>query len=160
MDKPVFELNGRLKSTYGRFTRRYIDDYTYEEYRKVELARIVYDYGTMYEIMDVMLHEICHAVVFFSKYNHSDYSPAFEYMLRMVGAGSTRTDRVDIPRHRYGCKGCQCEYSSNIKYKEGRYVCREHKNKLVHVGYMTDRDYKKFDTQAYLGQKDTEQTNK
>lgn len=154
MDKPVFELNGRLKRTYGRFIRRYVDRSTFDVYKKIELAKIVYEYGTMYEIMDVVLHEICHAVVYFSKFDHSDYMPAFEYMLRLVGAGSTRTDSVDYPKHRYGCYGCGCEYSSVNKYKEGRYVCRDHKNKLVHVGRMTDREYAKLDTQSYLNQAD------
>lgn len=147
-DKPVFNLNGRLKRTYGRFYRRFVDRKTFDVYKKIELSKLVFEHGTLIEIVDVVLHEICHAVVYFSKFNHVDHAPAFEYMLRLVGASSTCIGSVDIPHHRYVCIGCECVYHSNNKYRK-RYVCREHHNELVHVGYMTDKEFKAYDVKTF-----------
>jgi len=117
------ELNGRLKTTKGRFV-------WYTRSRKpkvVEMNKFFVQNNTDEVVLDVLKHELVHYALFMKGIPHQDGAPTFERELRRLGVVSQSTiDKYDImhkvTKNVYRCNDCKKEHSLSRKLKyDGRY---------------------------------------
>lgn len=127
---PPVKLNGRIYRTLGRFTL--------QEPYDIELSKVLYEEGTEQDIVLILLHEICHYVLYVGgNKGYNDGNTEFETLLRAVGAPSTGKTPVYANKgYLYECSD-GCKIVDARRFPTGYLVCSRHKNALTNKGNKT-----------------------
>lgn len=110
------QLNGRLKTTCGRFMykRSKIDGST--QASRVELNKYFVENNEPSVVLDVLKHELVHYALFEKGKPNSDGHPVFERELKRLGIVSQSTINKYTIKSKpvniniYECKDCKYEY--------------------------------------------------
>ena len=108
------EINGRLRSTLGRFE--------YDSRRnplKISLAKRLFLEENRHLILGTLYHELVHYACYIKGAPYKDGHPYFERELIRCQAPATRTqtyaDKVPVKIHAYTCIKCQKLYNRKRK---------------------------------------------
>lgn len=136
-----FKLNGRLTKTLGRYQYYARDGKILPV--NIELSKKLATYGTFDEVMSTALHEMAHLVLslFRKDGRFHDGDEPFEYLLKVLGASSTRVQAIDFPKHSYKCK-CNVHTMAR-RARTVKYSCRSCEATLEYIGELTESERKK-----------------
>lgn len=118
------ELNGRLKTTCGRFiSRRYYDGRT--EPKVVELNKTFVESNEIVVVLDVLRHELVHYALFMQGKPNNDGHPVFENELKrlnIVSQESIDQYKIASKKQIYSCANCKSEFKMTRKLRyNGKY---------------------------------------
>ena len=109
-------INPRLKTTGGRYhlTTHHID-----------INPLVYEKYGWTELVDVILHELCHYHLHLSGKGYQHRDADFKQLLKDVGGSryvKPLTERVY--RYKYQCESCEQHYNRQKRMDTRRYRCQ------------------------------------
>ncbi|AYP68141.1 SprT-like family protein [Bacillus phage vB_BcoS-136] len=110
------KLNGRLKTTCGRFVYIKYASNRPNEPKIIELNKYFFENNEPIVVLDVLRHELIHYALFMLGKPHRDGHPVFENELKRLGVVSQETiDKYNIKSKPvnisvYECLDCNHEY--------------------------------------------------
>jgi SprT-like protein len=114
------QINGRLKSTQGKFTYVKYKSGKPSVPKHVQLSKALVENNPDSIVLDVLAHELIHYALFMKGLPHSDGHPTFENELKRLGIVSQDTiDKYAIAERMqiYGCSQCPHEYKMRRRLK-------------------------------------------
>ena len=118
LEIPV-SINGRLKSTYGRF----IYDGATKNPLRIEIGKNYIDYQEWERVVGVLKHELIHYALFMQNLPFEDGHPVFEAELKKHDSPSTGNIKYRGKVVVYVCSGCGHEFKRKRRYsKNSTYV--------------------------------------
>lgn len=131
LDIPV-KINGRLKSSHGRFTH----SGSRKESIKIEISKTYiehYDWETIYK---TLVHECIHYALYELDKPYRDGTPLFESEIIKHNSHSTKTNPYRGKVVEYGCPCCNKTYRKKKRYPRNGvgYVSGCCKKQIVFLG--------------------------
>jgi SprT-like protein len=126
------EVNGRLKSTYGRFVYQPRG----RQPLRIEMGKNYIEHQEWKTIYETLKHECIHYALFVLGKPHRDGHPVFEAELQKHDSHSTGTVQYRGKVVQYGCPCCNAVFTKKRRYKNNGlgYRCRKCQEQIVFLG--------------------------
>jgi SprT-like protein len=126
------QVNGRLKSTYGRF----VYYRSPKRPKLIEVGKNYIEHQDWKTIKETLIHECIHYALFVLGKPHNDGHPVFEAEIQKHGSHSTGTVAYRGKVVQYGCPKCKSVFSRKRRYPRNGagYYCKKCKVDIVYLG--------------------------
>ncbi|MFJ8247342.1 SprT-like domain-containing protein [Peribacillus asahii] len=115
LEVPVL-INGRLKSTYGRFVHNRVQ----KRPVKIEISKNYIEHQEFETVRETLLHECIHYALYMKGLPYKDGHPVFEAELKKWGSHSTGTVKYHGKVVQYACPSCGYTYNKKKRYPRNR----------------------------------------